>query len=158
MAHGLSQHAFHCSAMIPRKTFASAIGYDKAMSTFDTGALVLPRAFEMLELRPKSIPAFFPGDCPGQNSMRARAKVNWTVIDYAAVALPPTDLLQQLPELKLTKILNGARNRPKFQSVYEAADDARSPRYGDCPLPCVDVRALMFAIRHVRNNIFHSNK
>lgn len=114
-------------------------------------AYALLHAVGMLEFALKCIPGF-TGVGPHQS-----AKTNWRAVDEAVERLPMPDFLDQVSALTRAKLLGGPRNRPKVQ-VVNVVHGSNLTRFEERDLHASDARALVEAVRRVRNNLFHGGK
>ncbi len=125
--------------------------YDASMPVTPPTAYDLLRAVGMLEFAFKGIPGF-TGIGPYQS-----AKTNWRAVDEAVDRLRVPEFLDRVSLPTRTKLLGGARNRPKKQ-VIEVVQGQNVVRFVERDLPASDARALVEAMRRVRNNLFHGGK
>ncbi|RDZ28090.1 hypothetical protein [Lysobacter silvisoli] len=114
-------------------------------------AYALLRTFGMLEFELKRIPEF-TGTGPYQS-----AKANWRAVEDAVDRLPTPTFLDRVPASARTKLLGGTRNRPKVQ-VVATIQGRNLTHFRELPLHASDARALIEAMRRVRNNLFHGGK
>lgn len=114
-------------------------------------AYALLKAFGLLEFELKKISEFMESDG------RGNAKVAWPIFDAAVGRLPAATFLDQVSTATMGKILDGARNRPKFQKFEVVAGKNRAV-FEPKNLPANNAEALVVATRRVRNNLFHGGK
>lgn len=105
----------------------------------------------MLEFSLKRIPGF-TAIGPYQS-----AKAHWRAVDESADQLPQADFLDRVSPETRNKMLGGARNRPKIQEVV-VFQGQNQTHFVERDLHASDARALIEAMRRVRNNLFHGGK
>lgn len=132
-------------------TRAETVSYDELMPVSPPTAYALLRTFGLLEFELKRIPGFTR---VGPNRS---AKVNWRALDEAVDRLPALDFLDWVSALTQAKLLDGARDRPKVQ-VVDVVQGQNWTRFDRRNLHASDARALVEAMRRVRNNLFHGGK
>lgn len=71
--------------------------------------------------------------------------------------LRPEDFLDLISQRTKAKVLSAPRNRPKRQKVIEINGENHT-HFVEDTLPASDARALIEAMRRVRNNLFHGGK
>jgi len=128
------------------------------MPVTEKNAFALLRAFGMLEFALKRTAGFLTADGDPLGGRRVKAKADWSAVDRAVAALDPKDFIDRVSVVTRTKMLGGARNRPRLQFVQIDATGTWTAHYEESPLPDNEAEALVVAMRRVRNNLFHGGK
>ncbi|WP_232526255.1 hypothetical protein [Lysobacter capsici] len=121
------------------------------MPVSDANAINLLRAFGMVEFTLKRIPGFT------RSGRHQRAEANWRALDEAIERLSAQDFFDLVTAPTRDKLLGGGRNRPKIQMVT-VAHGRNTTHFKELDLHVSDARALVEAMRRVRNNLFHGGK